>query len=124
MHPPAVPLTRRQRWIVGGVCFLSLFFSIQLLALGMAAPTFYEMFAETEVELPKVTVLSIKMGRLWLFISIITGVTPMVVFVRKKYSKATLKFGMLNLLISFGLVVFVIVAYSLPIVQMASAENH
>jgi type II secretory pathway component PulF len=124
MPPPAVSLTRRQRWIVTGVCLLSLLFSIQLFALGMAAPTFYEMFAEMETELPKVTKFSIKMGRLWLFISTITGVSPMVVFVLNKFSKATLRFGVLNLLVSFSLVVFVIVAYSLPIIQMASVENH
>jgi hypothetical protein len=81
------------------------------------------MFAEMEPDLPAITDYTIQTRMIWLLTAPVPAVAPIIAFTSLKYTKFTVRFGLFNLLISFGLVLLVTLTFSLPILQMASTKN-
>ena len=110
---------RYRPWTLRIVYVLTLIFSVQLFALGLSAPTFSEMYMDIDHPLPLLTALCLKAHLLWILLPVVGCITPIIAFLNSAYSKLTLQITSTCLAVAFLLAVVNIVAFSIPVLQMA-----
>ena len=120
--PPAIPNRGRKstrRDLV--VCVVAVIFSLQVLAAGLVAPVFSEMFMDFGPQLPLLSRLVLSNHYLWMFAGVAGVVWSIILFIwARNGSPVVRRIASAIAAVTFLLGQTLMVAYFLPVFQLSA----